>query len=172
MARAADHPASARAYRSGGTALFLGSAVILTALGFEHIGGFTPCPLCLMQRWAYYAAIPVLFVAMALASEKPRIAALLFFLVALGFLANAVLGGYHAGVEWKLWPGPDTCATAQNMPGTASEILSGMNERVIRCDEAAWRLLGLSFAGWNVVASLALMGISMQAAFAASERVR
>jgi disulfide bond formation protein DsbB len=27
---------------------------------------------------------------------------------------------------------------------------------VIRCDEAAWRFLGLSFAGWNVIASLLL----------------
>jgi disulfide bond formation protein DsbB len=28
----------------------------------------------------------------------------------------------------------------------------------VRCDEAAWRLLGLSFAGWNVVTSLLLAG--------------
>jgi disulfide bond formation protein DsbB len=25
--------------------------------------------------------------------------------------------------------------------------------RVVSCTEASWRLLGLSFAGWNVVAS-------------------
>jgi disulfide bond formation protein DsbB len=28
--------------------------------------------------------------------------------------------------------------------------------RVIRCDEAPWHFLGLSFAGWNMVASLLL----------------
>jgi disulfide bond formation protein DsbB len=27
---------------------------------------------------------------------------------------------------------------------------------VIRCDEASWRFLGLSFAGWNVIASILL----------------
>jgi disulfide bond formation protein DsbB len=28
--------------------------------------------------------------------------------------------------------------------------------RVVRCDEAQWRFLGLSFAGWNVITSLLL----------------
>ena len=59
-----------------------------------------------MQRYAYYAAIPLLFVAMALVSEMPRVAALLFFVVALAFLGNAGLGVYHAGAEWKFWAGP------------------------------------------------------------------
>ena len=34
-------------------------AVIATVLGFEHIGGYTPCKLCLGQREPYYMAIPV-----------------------------------------------------------------------------------------------------------------
>ena len=87
------------AYRAGGLTLFLAVAVILGALAFEHIGGYAPCPLCLMQRYAYYAGIPLLFLAMALTSEMPRVAALLFFIVALGFLANAGLGVYHSGVD-------------------------------------------------------------------------
>jgi disulfide bond formation protein DsbB len=32
--------------------------------------------------------------------------------------------------------------------------------RVVRCDEAAWRLLGLSLAGYNVLISLALAAIA------------
>jgi disulfide bond formation protein DsbB len=39
--------------------------------------------------------------------------------------------------------------------------------RVIRCDEAPWTFLGLSFAGWNVVTSFLIVVASMQAAFAA-----
>jgi disulfide bond formation protein DsbB len=30
------------------------------------------------------------------------------------------------------------------------------NIHVVRCDEAAWRFLGLSLAGWNVPLSLGL----------------
>src|SRR5215510_1758193 len=88
-------------------------AVILGALAFEHIGGYAPCPLCLEQRYAYYLAIPVLLLALTLtALARPIPAAILFAVVAAAFFANAVLAGYHAGAEWKFWPGPDTCAVA------------------------------------------------------------
>jgi disulfide bond formation protein DsbB len=154
------------AYRLAGVALLISIGVIVTALAFEYIGRYTPCPLCLMQRWAYYAAIPALFLGMALTGERPRIAGLIFLAVALAFLANAGLAAYHAGVEWKFWAGPDTCATAGSTPTSASDLLEGLNDRVVRCDEAAWRLFGLSFAGWNVVACLMLMTLALKAAFA------
>jgi disulfide bond formation protein DsbB len=34
----------------------------------------------------------------------------------------------------------------------------------VRCDEAAWRFLGLSLAGYNVIISLALAAIAAWAA--------
>jgi disulfide bond formation protein DsbB len=34
---------------------------------------------------------------------------------------------------------------------------------VVRCDQAAWRLAGISFAGWNVVASLLIVWLSIRA---------
>jgi disulfide bond formation protein DsbB len=161
-------PDHANAYRLGGLALIITTGIILMALGFEYLGGYTPCPLCLMQRYAYYAGIPLTFVAMAMVAERPRIAALVFFFVALVFLANAGLAGYHAGVEWHFWPGPDTCTAAQALPANPADLLKGLESaRVVRCDEATWRLFGLSFAGWNVLISLALFAISLQAAFAA-----
>jgi disulfide bond formation protein DsbB len=146
-------------YRMGALVLFTATAVILTALAFEHFGGYVPCPLCLQERYAYYAGVPALFLALVLLSAgHTRAAAAVFLAVALGFLANAVLGGYHAGVEWKFWPGPDTCAaTAQPLSTGAGGFFKDLaTTRVIRCDEAPWHLLGLSFAGWNVIASLLL----------------
>lgn len=147
------------AYRWGAAILFAAAAIILAALGFEHIGGYRPCPLCLQQRYAYYAGIPLLFGALALMSaEQRRFAGGLFALVAAGFLVNAGLGVYHAGVEWKLWPGPETCQLAleplTSGPGGLLKQLETV--RVIRCDEAPWQFLGLSFAGWNAVLSLLL----------------
>jgi disulfide bond formation protein DsbB len=164
-----DTPVRSTAYRYGGITLFLAGAVILTALAFEHLGGYAPCPLCLMQRYAYYAAIPLLFIAMALVSEMPRVAAFIFFAVALAFLANAGLGTYHAGVEWKFWPGPDTCGTAQALPSNPADLLRGLGEtRVVRCDEAAWTFAGLSMAGWNVLVSLVAFTTALKAAFLAA----
>src|SRR5262245_26747931 len=126
------------AYHWGAAALFLAAAVILAALGFEYLGGYKPCPLCLEQRYAYYAGIPALFIGLiALSMGHGRLAAAIFLAVALVFLANAGLAGYHAGVEWKLWAGPETCATAiEPLGGAKGGLLKQLEtERVIRCDE-------------------------------------
>lgn len=154
-------------YTTGAAALFVALGVILAALGFEHIGGYVPCPLCLQQRWAYYAGIPVLFAALvALAADRGRIAGVLFALVALAFLANAALGTYHAGAEWKFWPGPDTCAAPSGRLSLNAGDLLNPNTKmsVVRCDEAAWRMFGISFAGWNVLISLVVAYGSIAAA--------
>lgn len=158
-------------YRLGTTALFLTAAVILAALGFQYLGGYIPCPLCLMQRYAYYAALPALFAALALVSGGTRGWAIaLFFLVALAFLANAGLGVYQAGAEWKFWPGPAFCGTEQPLSTEAGGLLKDLEHTtVVRCDEASWRLFGLSFAGWNILTSFAIFMLALRAAFAASE---
>jgi disulfide bond formation protein DsbB len=157
-------------YGPGAAALLLAGISILTALGYQYLGGYQPCMLCLIQRYAYYAAIPALFVALALSAGGYRgIAATLFLLVALGFLVNAGIGVYHAGAEWKFWPGPETCGGGQSLSTSAGSLLKDIEGiRVVRCDEAALRIFGLSFAGWNVIASLILAGLSGRAAFAAA----
>jgi disulfide bond formation protein DsbB len=158
MLRNPSEPMRSPSYRIGALVLFAAAAVILTALAFEHFGGYVACPLCLQERWAYYAGIPALFVALVLLSAgRTNAAAAIFVLVALAFLANAALGTYHAGAEWKFWPGPDTCGGSQPLSTGAGGLFKDLAAtRVIRCDEAPWHFLGLSFAGWNAVASLAL----------------
>jgi disulfide bond formation protein DsbB len=172
MLRDAKDPVRSSAYRTGGLVLLVAALVIAGALAFEHVGGLAPCPLCLQQRYAYYAGVPALFLALVLiAAERPRLAAVLFGLVAVAFLANAGLGAYHAGVEWKLWPGPETCAANGTQPlGTGSGGVLGSlaKTRVIRCDEAPWQFLGLSLAGWNVLASLLLAAGAASAALKAT----
>ncbi len=158
-------------YNWGSAALFIASAAILTALGFEYIGGYQPCMLCLWERYAYYAAIPLLFLAVTLsAGGNKSWAAALFFVVSLAFLANAGLGTYHAGAEYKFWPGPATCGGDAQISTSAGTLLKDLeNTKIVRCDEPSLLFLGVSFAGWNVLASLLLMLLSLKAAFAASD---
>ncbi len=108
---------------------------------------------------------------MLVATDRPGLARLMFAIVALGFLANAGLGTYHAGAEWKFWQGPATCAAASgDLATNAGSLLQDLRRvQVIRCDEAAWRFLGLSFAGWNVLTSLLLGAITLRAAVAARQ---
>lgn len=158
---------------SWGALLMVGAATTVgVALGFEYIGGYSPCPLCLQERYAYYAAVPLCFTALILGSMGHwRWAGLIFSVVALGFLINTGLGVYHAGVEWKWWAGPDTCANPGMAPlGQGGLLESLKTTRVIRCDEAPWRFAGLSFAGWNAVLSALLATIGAKSAALALSR--
>lgn len=162
------------AYTAGTLALIIAAGSILTALAFEHIGGYQPCMLCLIERYAFYFAVPALFIAVMLYSGGNKgWAAFLFALVALAFLANAGLGTYHAGAEYKFWPGPSACGGGGSLTSDAGSLLQDLSKiHVVRCDEPALVFLGLSFAGWNVVASLLLMALSLKAALAASQSRR
>src|ERR1700736_6122418 len=142
----------------------VGAAAILGAYYFQYVFGLQPCPLCLEQRIAYYFAIPLaLIAAFAAARGAPRAfltAALV--LIALAMLLNAGLGVYHSGVEWKFWPGPADCSGPVTSLGRASDLMRQLqNVTVVRCAEAAWRFLGLSLAGYNVLISLALAAIAL-----------
>ena len=145
----------------------IGIGAILGAYFFQFVMGLPPCPLCLEQRYAYYFAIP-LAVMVALgdqvgASRKVLMAALAA--ITLGMLWNAGLGVYHSGIEWKWWPGPQECSGALDDLGSAGGLLNKLQSiSVVRCDEAAWRFLGLSLAGYNVIISLALAAIAAWAA--------
>ena len=68
-----------------------------------------------------------------------------------------------SGVEWHFWAGPSGCSGgAGDLATSAGSLLGALEEiKVVRCDEAPWRLFGLSFAGWNMVISLALFALSL-----------
>jgi len=160
-----DRPIAAAAI-----AIAIGGAVtILGAWFFQYALGLKPCPLCLEQRYAYYFAIPlavlILLGVSVGASRKVVLAAL--FIIAAGMLWNAGLAGYHAGIEWKWWPGPQDCSGPIDSLGSANDLLRQLESiNVVRCDEAAWRFLGLSLAGYNVLISLALAGVAAWGVFA------
>jgi len=138
-------------------ALGLAGATILAALAYEHIGGYVPCELCYRQRWAYYVGIPAALVALFFVRSRPPLAAGALALVGMAFLLNTGLGVHHAGVEWGWWPGPAGCSGGVQVSSDTTALIESLRDgQTVRCDEPAFRVLGLSFAGWNAVISLAL----------------
>jgi disulfide bond formation protein DsbB len=152
-----------------------GMATILGAWFFQYGLGLKPCPLCLEQRYPYYFAIPlaVLVILGESVGSKRKVLVAALFVIAAGMLWNTGLAGYHAGVEWKLWAGPRDCSGPLEGLGSATDLLErlGQNSNVTRCDEAAWRFLGISLAGYNVLISLALAAVAAWG-IAASRRYR
>jgi len=144
------------------------AAVVGTALGFEHLGGYIPCKLCLEQRTPYYVGIPLMAVA-ALSSGLNWPAAVTRGLLLIGGLLMAYglyLGVFHAGVEWGWWPGPTDCGAVSTPVDTGGGgILDALNTAMPpSCEKAALRILGLSMAGWNAIASLILAIIAFRGA--------
>lgn len=138
--------------------------LIVGALGFQYIGGYPPCEMCMWQRYPHFAAIVVglgggllLQAGMLPQSLARPVAILAALLVAI----TGAIGVYHAGVEWQMWAGPSACT------GSAFAIIGklDLNAHVVSCDHAAWRLFGISMAGYNALISLgfAVAGFAMLA---------
>ena len=135
-------------------------AVVGSALAFEHMGGYVPCALCLEQRNPYYWGIP--FVALGVLAGLLNWPACILrgalVIALLCLIATALLGAYHAGVEWGYFPAPSTCGAGVSVDSSdAGNLLSSLNNsKPPSCDAAAGRFLGISFAGWNFLAAIAL----------------
>ena len=135
------------------------AAMLAIAHGFQTFGHLAPCELCLKQRTVYWVALGVCALAMALRSNRPTrrsLTPMLGLILAATFAVGCGIAVYQAGAEWKWWPGPDSCSGAALSAGAIDlkKFLSGGLVHVVRCDEASWRFLGLSMAGWNALISL------------------
>lgn len=153
--------------RASAAVILVGAATIIGAWAFQ-MAGYVPCPLCLQQRIPYYIGVPLAFVAFVTARRMPgsTVPRSLIGIVGLLFLGGAGLAAYHAGVEWKFWPGPTDCAAGAGRALDTGNLLESLNDVVlVRCDEAAWQLFGLSLAGYNFLISASLAAISLGAAF-------
>lgn len=137
-------------------------ALLLGAFAFQYLGGLAPCQLCLWQRWPHAAAILIGLVALIVRHGLPGRVLPLFG--ALAALTTAAIGAFHVGVEQKWWDGLAAC-TAGSLDGvSAADLLNPDIDvgAVVRCDEIAWSLMGISMAGWNVILStlLALLWVA------------
>lgn len=154
-------------WRAALLGFLIGLAAILGAWGFQLIGGYLPCKLCLQERLFYYSGLPLILLGLATAARLPRTARIAYALGGLVFLAGFGLGVYHAGAEWNFWAGPADCGGAQQTVTDAGSLLAQMQKtRLVSCTEATLRMFGLSFAGWNALASLAVAVLALRAATA------
>ncbi|MEM9583170.1 MAG: disulfide bond formation protein B [Pseudomonadota bacterium] len=136
-----------------------GSMLLLGGAFLFQLAGYPPCKMCLWQRWPHAAAIVIGALCIALKIRA------LAWLGALAALATAAVGLYHAGVEQRWWEGPSTCSSGSTIGKSVDELLESiLAAPLVRCDEIAWQLAGLSMAGWNAVFSLVLAVIWLAAA--------
>ena len=136
---------------------FASGAILLTVLTLQYLGDLPPCPLCVWQRWPYVAVAVLGLVGWR---WQPRA---LLALAALVLLVGAGLGVYHVGVEEGWWALPAGCAAGASAQ-SVEDLRRLLAEAPPACDQVSFTFLGLSLAGWNVVASLALAAYAIAAA--------
>jgi disulfide bond formation protein DsbB len=137
------------AWFEGAVALTL----IAGALFFQYVLHYPPCEMCHWQRWPHIAAAVIGLggaILLSMGVLPTRAALAVAALATLGVAISGGLGVFHAGVEWHFWPGPTACTTGFHLDSGPINF----NAPVPMCDRAAWRLFGISLAGYNAVISL------------------
>ncbi len=134
-------------------------AALGSAYTFQYFG-YEPCTLCYYQRYPYMAVILMSGAGWMLSRDGSAHVRLVLLLVAASIAAlflDAGIAGFHVGVEQKWWEGLSTCGggSGGGSDGSIEDLLQQMQGiRLVRCDEAAWTLFGISMAGYNMLLAL------------------
>lgn len=126
------------------------AAALIAQYGFD----LQPCVLCIYQRWPYAVAALLALVSLVvpLAGRAP-----LLLGAAAALVVGAGIAGYHVGVEQHWWAGTAACTGTSGTPQSLAELRAQvLAAPIVRCDEVAFSLFGISMAGYNLIYALAL----------------
>jgi len=136
------------------------AALLLGAFAFQYLGGLAPCAMCIWQRYPHMVALAAGIGAWLLPG------AILPLIGAATAATSAGIGLFHIGVERNWWKVPATCSSGDITSISAEDLMAQiMSAPLVRCDEVAWSLMGLSMANWNAIISAGLAAIWLIAAF-------
>ena len=131
-------------------------SMILFALISEYVFGFTPCSLCLIQRYPHMlVAITSIWLVFFRTHNL-----FVYPLITLVMAFSIILSSYHVGVEQAIFQGPQSCSIS-NLSSVSEKsaealLIDILNTSVVRCNEVTWSFMRLSMASWNLIMSIAL----------------
>ena len=131
----------------------LASSILLgSAFWFEIVAGLSPCKLCILQRWPHALLIMIAFIGIVYIKKN-----WILLLIVLSAITSGLIGFYHSGVEQGWWAGPSGCGIQSNSENNIHNLTTLLLETpVVKCNEIAWSLMGISMAGWNTIASFCI----------------
>jgi len=144
------------------------SLILGVAFAFQYIGGLEPCVLCIWQRYPYGAVIILGLLGNGMArgpSPPPGALIVVMGLCAFALFTDSAIAGFHVGVEEKWWQGTAACVGptgADSIEALRAQLLA---QKVVRCDQVAWSLGGISMAGYNMAAAAGLGTVASLAAW-------
>ncbi|HVY05819.1 MAG TPA: disulfide bond formation protein B [Burkholderiales bacterium] len=144
-------------------AIFLGCAgLIAYALYLQHAMGLEPCPMCILQRYAFIA---VGVIALVAGIHNPATLGRRIYgaLVALFAATGAGIAIRHVWLEHnppKLFDcGADVGFLLESFPLTEAfpMIFRGTGD----CTKVPWRFLGLSIAEWSLICFTVIFAVAI-----------
>ena len=147
-------------------AMFLACAGLVGfALYLQHALGLEPCPMCILQRYAF---ILVGAIALAAAIHHPALMGRRVYSAVLAVIAATGGGIAIRHVYLEHYPpkifdcGADVGFMLESFPLTQAlpMIFRGTGD----CTKVAWRFLGLSIAEWSLICFITLIIVAIVAA--------
>jgi disulfide bond formation protein DsbB len=140
-----------------GSVLAASVLVLGAALLSQYWGGLTPCELCLLERWPWWVAIAIAAAAWLtggrLALPIPAILLAIVFLASAGDRLLPCRG--RAALVRRPYACTEGSGDANSVEALRAQLLG---KKPVMCDEVQWSLFGISLAGWNLLASIAMAG--------------
>ncbi|MEI7607135.1 MAG: disulfide bond formation protein B [Rhodospirillaceae bacterium] len=133
-----------------------GIGAINAAFFMQYVVGVQPCILCLYQRVPYVLVGVLGLTALVFGGRRKTLRVVLLVLMAAAMLIDCGTAIFHVGIENHWWAGTPGCgvpAPAASVEELRARLLEGP---VVRCDEVAWSLFGISLAGYNIVITLGM----------------
>ncbi len=126
------------------------ACLLATSLYLQHVEGLEPCPLCILQRYAFVLVALLALIAALVPNALARAsqaAAMLFALAGGGVAAWQVWLQAHPPKVASCGPGLEYMLSELPLARALPRIFQGSGD----CSEVQWTFLGLSIAGWSLV---------------------
>ena len=134
--------------------------ILATAYAFEYLANLQPCVLCIYQRIPYAVAIGLMLLTIILRKHS-QANLILFIAASIVFAVGSAIAIFHIGVEQQLWQGTPECGNFINTASVEALRKQLLAQPIVRCDEVAWSLFGISMAGYNFLISTSLLLYSL-----------
>jgi len=128
-------------------------ALILGALGFQYLGGFRPCEMCMWQRWPHIAAAIVGVLGGGFLPRRYAVPVVMVTILLV--LISGFIGLYHALGQYHLVPLPEACSVTH-----AYMLGSNAPPPEVSCNIRVY-VLGLLFPAWNAIFSFLIGGAAI-----------
>tara|TARA_Y100000996_G_scaffold414483_1_gene405509 strand:- start:1957 stop:2445 length:489 start_codon:yes stop_codon:yes gene_type:complete len=127
---------------------------LISAFYIEHILGYQPCNLCLIERIPYALSILILLINYKFEINQRGITLLLLII----FIFSIGISIYHFGIEQGFFKESTLCSTGNESEfQSKEELLKELQKLNINCKDVTFRILGFSLTTINIFISMFLI---------------